>query len=261
MIGERIGRINRKIAEGGVAIGTHISLCEPAVTEMLGLIGYDFVWIDWEHSAMDRSHIQGHLMAAQGVGAAAFVRVPWNDPVTVKPILEMGPDGVIFPMVMDAAEAAAAVASTTYPPAGRRGFGPRRANGYGMVPTAEYLREVEGSFWRIIQIEHEDAVRNLDAILAVEGVDTIVVGPNDLSGSVGLLGQTRHPRVLALLDEIAAKCVRAGKAFGTSIGFDAGVVAEWKGRGVSWIAAGGDTGYMMEAGRKTYGEMKGIFGS
>ena len=253
-------RFNEKIARGETVIGAHISLADSCVTEMLGKMGNEFLWIDWEHSAMDRQHIQNHLIAAKAAGIAAFVRIPWNDHVLAKPVLEMGPDGIVFPMIRTVEEAKSAVAASTYPPKGARGFGPRRANHYGMMPTGEYLEQVDSSFWKIMQIEHVEAVKNLEWILEVEGVDTIVVGPNDLSGSIGLLGQTRHPEVMKLLDEIGEKCVRAGKPFGTSIGWHKQTVEDWKRRGVSWIACGGDTGFMFEAGMNTLNNVKDIFG-
>ena len=253
-------KIKEKIKQNQPVIGTHISLSDTSITEMLGDMGNEFVWIDWEHSALDRQQIQAHLIAARASGMAAFVRIPWNDPVLAKPILEMGSDGIVFPMIRTAEEAKNAVAACTYPPKGIRGFGPRRANDYGMINNEDYLGQVESNFWRIMQIEHIEAVKNLDEILAVDGVDTIVVGPNDLSGSVGLLGQLRHPEILKLLDEIAEKCHKANKPFGTSIGYNRQTVEDWKRRGTSWIACGSDTGYIFEAGLNTLKSVKEIFG-
>lgn len=260
MINKKIAAINEKIARKEAVIGAHVSLADTSITEMLGDMGNEFIWIDWEHSALDRQQIQGHLIAARAGGMAAFVRIPWNDPVLVKPVLEMGPDGIVFPMIRTAKEAQDAVASTAYPPKGIRGFGPKRANGYGMIKSDEYLARVDSSFWRIMQIEHIEAVKNLDEILAVEGVDTIVVGPNDLSGSAGLLTQLRHPEIMALLDEIADKCQKAGKPFGTSIGYNRQTVEDWKRRGAAWIACGSDTGFIFEAGLGTLNNVKEIFG-
>ncbi|MCL2664953.1 MAG: aldolase/citrate lyase family protein [Defluviitaleaceae bacterium] len=258
MINRPIDKLNIKLKYGTPIIGTHVSLAEHCITEVMGETGFEFVWIDWEHSAMDRRDVQNHLIAARAAGIAAFVRVPWNDPVLVKPILEMGPDGVVFPMIRTAEEARAAVASCLYPPKGIRGYGPRRANNYGAMSGDEYLRQVETSFWKIMQIEHVDAVKNLDEILTVDGVDTIVVGPNDLSGSAGLLTQTRHPEVLALLDEIAEKCRDHKKPFGVSLGFAKETIEDWKRRGCAWIACGGDTGYLYEGAVGTYKNVKEI---
>lgn len=260
MYNRPVDKLNEKIAKGEPVIGAHVYLADSSVSEMLGIMGNEFLWIDWEHSALDKSQIQSHLIAAKAAGIAAFVRIPWNDHVLAKPVLEMGPDGIIFPMIKTAGEAKDAVAACAYPPKGARGFGPRRASRYGMMPGSEYFEQVDSSFWKIMQIEHIEAVVNLDEILKVEGVDTIVVGPNDLSGSVGLLGQLRHPEVMKLFDEIAEKCKKAGKPFGTSIGWNRQNVEDWKRRGASWIACGSDTGYIFEAGLGTLNGVKEIFG-
>jgi 2-keto-3-deoxy-L-rhamnonate aldolase RhmA len=242
--------IRQKIAAHELVIGSHVSLLDSSVSELLACVGFDFLWVDTEHSAIDRGVLQQHLVAAQAGGAAAFVRIPWNDPVLVKPVLEMGPAGIVFPMICSAEQAKAAVAACLYPPAGVRGFGPRRAVRYGTVPSDRYIREAAESFWRIMQIEHIDAVRNLEAIVEVEGVDAIVVGPNDLSGSVGLLGQTGHPEVRKLCDRIAEVAKRRGIPFGTSIGDDPDTVRQWIDRGVDWIATGTDTGSLLAGGRR-----------
>lgn len=255
----QIDVLNEKLAKKEMIYGTHVSLSDSCITEMMGDIGFDILWIDMEHSALDKQEVQNHLIAARGTGAAAFIRVPWNDPVLVKPILEMGPDGIIFPMIKTVEDAKKAVASTTYPLKGDRGFGPRRANNYGMMSNDEYLAQVETSFWRIMQIEHIEAVKNLDDILKVEGIDTIVVGPNDLSGSIGVLGQPRHPEVMKLLDEIGEKCQRAGVSFGVSMGYVPETVADWKRRGCSWMVCDGDSGYIVNGGTIVLNGMKDIF--
>lgn len=242
--------IRGKIAAHELVVGTHVSLLDPAISELAACVGFDFVWIDTEHSAIDRGVLQQHLMAAQAGGAAGFVRIPWNDPVLAKPVLEMGPAGIVFPMICTAEQAKAAVAGCLYPPAGLRGFGPRRANRFGTIPIDQYIRQSAQSFWRIMQIEHVEAVRNLEAIVQVEGVDAIVVGPNDLSGSIGLLGQTSHPEVEKLCDRIAEITKRSGRPFGTSIGADPAVVRRWIDRGVDWIATGTDTGSLLAGGRQ-----------
>lgn len=244
----RANNLLRKMKENPPVIGTHVSMADLSIAEQMGALGFEFVWIDGEHSPLDKQAILGHIVACKAGNTAAFVRIPWNDPILAKPILEMGPDGIIFPFIRTAEEARAAVAACRYPPIGIRGFGPRRANMYGIQSNAEYLEGVEKSFLKIMQIEHIDAVNNLEEILAVDGVDTIVVGPNDLSGSIGLLGQTRHPDVMALMDVIAEKCNKAGVPFGVSMGVDKTSIADWLRRGVRWIGAGNDTSYIAQAG-------------
>jgi len=244
----RASELLKKMKNGPIAIGTHVNMADMSISEQMGVLGFEFVWIDGEHSPLDKQIILGHIIACKAGNTASFVRIAWNDPVLAKPILEMGPDAIIFPFIRTAEEARAAVAACKYPPAGTRGYGPRRANRYGTLPNEDYLSGVDASFLKIMQIEHIEAVDNLEGILAVEGVDTIVVGPNDLSGSLGLLGQTRHPEVMAQLDRIADKCNSAGIPFGVSMGVDEVSIADWLRRGAGWIGVGNDTGYIARAG-------------
>jgi 2-keto-3-deoxy-L-rhamnonate aldolase RhmA len=243
-------RIKRKIEEKQPVIGTHTAFGDAMIGELLGLVGFDFVWIDMEHTAMSKEDVLHHIIAVQSTGAAAFVRVPAVDPVLVKPVLEMGPSGIVFPNVKTQAEAELAVRSCLYPPRGIRGFGPIRASLYGLTDTLQYIAEAPSHCWRIMQIEHAEAVDNLRAILGVEGVDAIVVGSNDLSGSIGLLGQTDHPDVTRLMDRIGEIASGSGKPFGVSMGYNPQVIREWRRRGISWIGAGGDTGYLLSAARE-----------
>ncbi len=245
-------KVKSKIESGKMVIGTHVSFNNSWFTELLGDAGFDFIWIEAEHGALDRNDILLHIIAARAAGAASFVRVGWNDPVLAKPILDMGPDGIVFPMICSAEEAEKAVKSCVYPLAGTRGLGTRRANKYGMGNKEEYFSTVEDNTWKIMQIEHIDAVKNLDSILQVEGVDTIVVGPNDLSGSIGLLGQTKHPDVLALLDEIGEKAKKYNVPLGVSMGYDPDSIRQWKERGISWIGLGQDFSLLAKAARDVF---------
>ena len=237
--------IREKMKCGETVIGAHTFYLDPSITEALGLHGFEFVWIDGEHSAFDKANTLSHIIAAAAADTASIVRVPWNDPVLVKPILEMGPDGIIFPMVCSAEEARQAVAACMYPPCGVRGFGPRRANQYGAVSNEEYLAHPEEKFLRIVQIEHVDAVHNLRDILSVEGIDFPLVGANDLSASIGHLGDTKHPEVRALCEEIIQVCKELGRPFGVSLGAgDHEAISYWISKGVSFIGCGDDISYI-----------------
>ncbi|HET6484998.1 MAG TPA: aldolase/citrate lyase family protein [Spirochaetia bacterium] len=255
---EGLEKVKGKLASGELVLGTHVSLADSCVTELLGDVGFDLLWIDTEHSPLDKSGLVLHLVAARAAGAAAFVRVPWNDPVLAKPVLEMGVDGIIFPMIRTEEEARRAVSACLYPPEGIRGFGPRRAARYGLVGGADYLRAAASGFWRILQIEHHQAVDNLDAILSVPGVDSIVVGPNDLSGSVGLLGQTGHPRVTELMDRIVETAHRRKVPVGTSIPEDPATIQQWIDRGVQWLVTGSDTSYLANGARSLFRTVRGM---
>ena len=247
-----LSRVRDKVLRGELVIGSHVATSDPVTSEIISAAGFDFVWIDWEHGALDRKDINLHIMAVRGQGAAPFVRVPWNDPVLVKPILDMGPAAVVFPFVNTAAEAEQAVASCRYPPNGVRGFAPIRAIGYGTMEIRDYLDRARTEPWVIVQIEQIDAVENVEEIIAVEGVDTIVIGASDLSGSMGLLSEVRHPSVMEVLDHIADICNRAGFPFGASLLWSEDNVRDWIRRGVNWIGVDNDVSYLINGARGAY---------
>lgn len=240
-----IGQIEAKIARGEVAVGTYMTFTDSALSELMGNLGYDFLWLDMEHTALDKNQILYHLIAAQAAGKPAFLRVPWNDPVLVKPVLDIGPDALIIPNVRTKGQAEYAIAACAYPPEGVRGFGPTRAARYGQIPAASYIADARKAFWRIVQIEDVQAVQNIDEILSVEGIDSVLIGLNDLSGSAGLLGQTGHPKMMLLYDQIAEACRRHEIPFGVAIAYDETAVRQWMERGISWISIGADFGHIV----------------
>lgn len=250
-------RLRQKMAHGQLVTGGHVFSGDPQLAELMGRYGYDFVWIDGEHSALDLRTVLGHIMACAAGDTAAFVRVPWNDPVRIKQVLEMGPDGLIVPFVCGAREAAQAVAACRYPPAGVRGFGPRRAGGYGAVPRHEYLEGVDQSILKIMQIEHRDGVNSLPEILAVPGVDMIVIGPNDLSASYGHLEDIAHPEMMPVYDYIVNACREAGIPCGASIGAQCpGTISQWLNRGLQFLACGDDFGFVAEGAQRTLARLR-----
>jgi 2-dehydro-3-deoxyglucarate aldolase/4-hydroxy-2-oxoheptanedioate aldolase len=242
-------RTKEKILKCQLVVGTHVKLPAPQISEIIARCGIDIVWIDGEHGGMDKKDIDLHIMAVKSAGAAPFVRIPWNDPVLAKPILEMGPSGIIFPLIRTSEDAKKAVESCKYPPKGVRGFGPNRAMDFGNMEIDEYLKKSESDPWLIIQIESEEGINNLGEILKVDGIDTVVIGPNDLSGSIGVLGQVRHPKVLKLMDKFAGTCKEVGIPFGASIGFNEENIKDWVNRGVCWICIDTDISFLV-AGTK-----------
>lgn len=235
-----------------LAIGGHVFLTDPSISEAMASFGYDFIWIDAEHGPFDKERILAHIVFANAGGSAAIVRVVSNDRAVIKPVLEMGPDGIIIPMICNKEEAEQAVAACRYPPRGVRGFGPRRANRYGMISSGEYLAKADSSFLRMVQIEHVDAVRNIDGILSVAGVDAVIIGPNDLSASIGLLGAPSHPDVLALCDTVVAHSKAVGKPCGVSIGpADKDTIKLWVERGIDFVSCGDDISYLAMGAEST----------
>lgn len=241
-----IQRIKDKLAAAGLCFGTHCSNTELDFYEMCGLLGYDYVWIDNEHAGMTQPMIKNAIIATNAGGSCAFVRVPDHQMCNIKPIIECGPDGVIFPMVNSAEEARQCVAICTYPPKGIRGFGPLRGLDYGTKPLGEYLQTVDGQLLKLMQCEHVEAVKNLDEILEVEGVDGIICGPMDLSASVGKMGNYFDPEVQDLMQRIIDKCKAHGKPFGLSIGMDMKLVSWWIEQGASFLSMGTPLDYFRE---------------
>jgi len=241
-----IAKVREKLSLPQANFGTHCSTTEMDFYEMCGLLGYDYIWIDNEHAGMTQPMIKNAIIATNAGGCCAFVRVPDHETAHVKPVLECGPDGVIFPMVNTAEEAKKCVDSCLYPPRGKRGFGPLRGLDYGMKNFEEFVRTADESFLRIMQCEHVDSVRNLDAILEVDGVDAIICGPMDLSASVGKMGKYFDPEVMELMETIIRKCKAHGKPFGLSIGTDLELVKFWLNNGASFLSMGTPQDYFRE---------------
>ncbi len=223
-----------------VSLGCAITLSDLTVSELAGDCGMDFAWIDAEHAPHTIEGVQRHLIALRGTGCAGFVRVRANDPMLVKPYLDLAPDAIIFPMINTPEDAEKAVAACRYPKSGIRGCGIRRGIRYGAETFSDYLQRSQNEPMVIIQIEHIDAVRNLDKILEVPGIGSICIGPCDLSGSMGILNQVEDAELNRIIDEVCLKV----KAKGLILGTAAGNYSRWKSRKVDWLAGISDWGAM-----------------
>ncbi|MEP7358980.1 MAG: aldolase/citrate lyase family protein [Anaerolineales bacterium] len=233
-----------KIAAGGVCIGPGISLTDPRVTDALG-DSVDFIWIDLEHSLMSPEAVAGHMLAARGRHVPVLVRVVAGETAFIKPILDAGADGIIVPQVTSAAEVKRAVDDCRYPPVGTRGYGPRVPSNYGRDGGDDYVRRANEDVFTSVMIETRQAVEAIDEIVAVPGLDSIVLGPMDLSASYGLLGQVEHPTVVAALEHVIARARAAGCLVGSGMGVDSATAVRMAKRGVQWVQIGGDCGYLI----------------
>ena len=245
-------RFKANIGSGKVSLGCVITLSDLCVSELAGDCGMDFCWIDAEHAPHTIEGVHRHLIALRGTGCAGLVRVRANDPMLIKPYLDLAPDGVIIPMVNSAEEAARAVAACRYPLTGIRGCGVRRAVRYGAENFFDYVKRSETDPMVIIQIEHMDAVRNLDEILSVPGVDAILVGPYDLTISMGKPGQWDDPEVGKTIDTICEKALKAGKILGA---YAECQFERWRKRGVNFLAGANDTGALINGYRQLMKEL------
>jgi 2-keto-3-deoxy-L-rhamnonate aldolase RhmA len=185
------------------SIGSWLTMSDPAVAEIMARAGYDWLVVDLEHSALSISQAVALIRVIDLCGCVPLVRMSSNDATQIKRVMDGGARGVIVPMVNSAQEAKQVVDAVKYPPFGRRGVGLARAQGYGTTFAKYRDWQEEGSIV-IVQVEHILAVENLEAILSVQGVDGFIVGPYDLSASLGTPGDFSNPRMTQALGKIGA---------------------------------------------------------
>lgn len=202
----------KRLTQKEPLLGTLLTLSSPELAEVLALTGLDWLFIDLEHSTMDASAAQAILQAVAG-RVDCLIRVPLNDEVWIKKALDTGATGIIVPQVNTVAEAERVVRSSRYPPQGARSVGLARAHGYG-ADLQGYLSRANAEVVVVVQAEHILAVQNIEALAAVEGIDAILVGPYDLSNSMGLVGQVEHPDVQAAIAHVRQVCQARGMPLG-----------------------------------------------
>jgi 2-keto-3-deoxy-L-rhamnonate aldolase RhmA len=185
-----------------------------------------------------------HLLQAVGnTKMVPVVRVPWNDTVTVKRVLDAGAETLLFPFIQNAEEAARAVAATRYPPEGVRGMaGMGRASRFGTTP--DFFRTANKQVGVVVQLETTQAIAALEEIAAVPGVDALFVGPGDLSGTMGHVGNLTHPEVMTLMTDAAQRARAIGKPIG-SVGGTPEVVTRYRAAGYDYVAVASDLGLLM----------------
>jgi 2-keto-3-deoxy-L-rhamnonate aldolase RhmA len=254
-----IHKFREKLNSGRFCLGAGISFYDPAVTEAL-CDSVDFLWIDLEHNPTSLESLQSQLIAARAGGAPALVRVPTSDVAWIKRVVDTGAEGIIVPQVRSAEEVRQIVSNCRYPTLGTRGYGPRRPSNYGRNGGAEYLAHANEHLFVCVQIESIDAVRELDEILAVKGLDSIVLGPQDLSGSMGMLGQVHHPKVAETIAHIVTQARKAGLYVGMGMGNDVDFAVEAAKLGVQWVQCGSDFSYMVAFADQLYGRVRARLG-
>ena len=223
---------------GRVQIGLWCGFADPYPTEIVAGAGFDWLALDCEHAPNDLRTVLAQLQAMAGTPAQAVVRLPTGDPVLIKQYLDIGAHTLLVPMVESAEQAAMLVAATRYPPKGFRGVATGRASRWGRVK--DYLSTAAEVVCLLIQVESKKGLDNLDALLAVEGVDGVFIGPADLSASLGHLGDPRHPDVAAAIENAISRIKAAGKAVGI-LSTDSAQAQSYIDQGVTFCAVGIDT--------------------
>jgi 2-dehydro-3-deoxyglucarate aldolase len=208
--------VKQKLSSGKVSLGSWITLSHDAIAEIMAASGFDWLSIDMEHSVIGIQDVEPLVRSIEASGCAPLVRLSSNDPVLVKRVMDAGSYGVIVPMVNTREEAEQAVRAVKYPPEGNRSVGLSRAQGWG-EKFQEYKDTVNKESLVIVQIEHQQAVANIAEILSVPGIDGVMIGPYDISGSLGVTGELDHPLVKQARQQVLAAARAAKKAAGIHV--------------------------------------------
>lgn len=242
---DAIRRFRQQLIEGQVCLGSSITLCDPLVTEALA-DSVDFFWIDLEHSPMSPEALNAHLLAARCKDTPALVRVAGASTPFIKPVLDAGASGIIVPQIYSAEEVKRVVDDCRYPPIGKRGYGPRVPSNYGRNGGQRYLKRANESVFVSVQIETAEALEAVEEIASIYGLDSLVIGPMDLSAALGLPSDVEHPKVVAAMERIIAAARANGLSVGAGMGPDANYACIMAERGVEWMHVGLDYAYMIK---------------
>lgn len=243
--------LREKIKKREKICGTLVSLTEPCFCEIMSNVGFDCIWIDMEHTHMSYKDVLYHLNASGSQRTPAIVRLPQKDLTATKKVLEMGPEGIIFPMARTAEEIRNLVEMTLYPPYGTRGFGPLRAIGYGAIDAKEYVEKESLDLCRFIQIEHIDTVNELEKIVEIPYIDGFIFGLNDLSGSLGEMLNVYGEKTISYVKKATEILKKHNKYFGFAIGLNEADIKIWASFNPDMIFAGADWSFVYAKGKET----------
>ncbi|MGB7873106.1 MAG: aldolase/citrate lyase family protein [Anaerolineales bacterium] len=245
--------LRKRLKKGELVLGTILSLNSPDVAEILSQIGFDWLFIDAEHSTLDPHHLQA-IFQATGNSIPCVVRIPALDEIVIKKTLDAGAAGLLVPQVQNAEQAEQLVKWGRYYPEGSRGLGFGRAQGFGLK-VGEYLETANENILLSVQAESAEAVKNIEAIVQVPGLDAVLVGPYDLSASMGLPGQVDHSDVKAAIQRVADVCKTAKMPIGI-FGLTAEAVQPYINQGFKFIVAGADTFLLGTAARQLLKQLR-----
>ena len=205
--------LKNKLKNNKLTIGSWVTIGNSSVIEIMATAGFEWLCIDLEHTSIDLETAKILITTIHANNMKALVRVSKNEEVAIKKVMDMGADGVIVPMVKTKEDAQMAVDFVQYPPIGKRGVGLYRAQGYG-TKFEEYKKWVKEEAIIIAQIEHIEAVNNIEDILSIDGIDGTIVGPYDLSGSMGIPGEYYRKDVQEAIYKVKEACDKHNKPYG-----------------------------------------------
>lgn len=238
-----------------IPLGSWLMSASPNAAEAMGCAGFDYLVLDMEHVPVDVPQAIAIMQAVEGTPADLVVRLPWNDPVVVKRMLDSGAKTLMFPYIQNEVEAEQAAKSCTYPTQGTRGVAAvHRASRYGTV--ADYLKRANEEIAVILQLETPHALSRLPHIAKIEGIDGVFIGPGDLSASMGHIGNIKHPDVQEAINKGLQQAHELDLPCGI-VGADPGLVGDYIKRGFNFVAIGSDISLMMGRAAEYIGAVKG----
>jgi 2-keto-3-deoxy-L-rhamnonate aldolase RhmA len=248
--------VKQALKEGRPVIGVTITTTSPDVAATLASSGFDFLWIEMEHSPLTLETVRSMILATRGMKAMPFTRVPVNEPWMAKRVLDAGSLGVMFPFTSTRELAEQAVKACKYPPLGIRGFGPSLAAPRWDFVGQNYPHFANENVMVIPIVEQKQAVDNIEAIASVPGIDVLFIGASDLSYSLGVGGQRDHP----LVSEAIAKILAAGKKYNVPVGYPSGnpdEISKLIAEGFRFFQTSTDLGLMKNAAAELLGKVAG----
>jgi 4-hydroxy-2-oxoheptanedioate aldolase len=246
-----------RVRSGEVLLGASVVFSDPRVTEALGP-SVDFIWLELEHALMGPESVVGHVLAARAADVPLLMRVPAGTTAALKPALDSGVQGLIVPQIRSVAEVQAVIDDVRYAPIGRRGMGPVRPSNYGRRSPHEVLADSADDVFLAIQIETMEALEAVEQIAALPGLDSLVVGPTDLSASMGLLAQYDHPDVVRAIARIVSAAKANGLSVGVGVGSSAVAVAMVR-HGIQWVQLSGADAYLWQRFEQLDAEVRAAF--
>jgi len=246
----RENRTKRMLKEGKTVIGTMVSdVRSPSIAQMLATSGFDFFILDTEHGPFSIETVQDMALAARGAGINLFVRVPtrFGHHNLSRP-LDAGAEGLLVPQVETAEEVRNIVRATRYYPLGKRGMALRRVpNDYARGNSRELAQSANNEVFIILQIESKVAIDNLEELISIEGIDAVLIGPNDLSQDLGVPGELSHPIVQEHIEKLAEKCNRINFPWGVHLESPS-MLIPWIEKGMRFVMCSSDISMIVDTG-------------
>lgn len=249
--------LRKRVLSGECVYGTMIRQArDPGAPVIFASAGYDFLLIDMEHGNYNMETVADLIRGAKSAGIAPIIRVPHLESFFISRVLDAGAEGIMVPMTSTKEQAEAIVRYSKYTPIGQRGFGTQTSQtDYKPLKATDFMKEANDHTLIIAQIETREAIENVDAILGTEGIDVGLIGPNDLSISLGIPDQLESEMITQAIERVVEAAKKRGKASGIHIG-NPELVRKWRDRGMTMLACSTDIGMLYNASKLTLGEMK-----